>query len=477
MSNMDYFHMAQPTSHDVISTAGAVPVRNEKGEISMQRVKVHRYVSGKRPEYAPHSSSEDESDDDDFIEARKHGRAQSPLADRADDDDDGNVDDPRLRRLRSLHVEKSDRHRRDDDEEDDVVEVDRTDPVRRRRRIHEPEVIESDRSESDADDYDVRRVRAAETSEEEEEEELSDSEIERRRLMLKERVLSAKEQQEVELLDKEDEGQSEEESEEESSEDEEDSDSEEETGVRLKPVFVRKKERVTIFEKEKDAQKKKEFEIESKKMAEERKKQTLKMVEDEIRKETNRPTRINGELMNLNDVNTDDENDEIEYEAWKQRELKRVKRDREEREQLEKEKIEIERLRNMTEEERRNDARVNPRQITNKSTKGKYKFMQKYYHRGVFFMDKEDDVYRRDFSEATLEDHFDKTILPRVMQVKNFGRSGRTKYTHLVDQDTTQFDSPWITETTHNIKFHHDQAAGCKQVFDRPSNKRKKSSN
>ncbi len=41
---------------------------------------------------------------------------------------------------------------------------------------------------------------------------------------------------------------------------------------------------------------------------------------------------------------------------------------------------------------------------------------------------------RRDVSAPTLEDRFDKTVLPKVMQVKNFGRSGRTKYTHLVDQ-------------------------------------------
>jgi len=47
-------------------------------------------------------------------------------------------------------------------------------------------------------------------------------------------------------------------------------------------------------------------------------------------------------------------------------------------------------------------------------------------------------MYKRDFSGATLEDQFDKTVLPKVMQVKNFGRSGRTKYTHLADQDTTK---------------------------------------
>lgn len=35
--------------------------------MSMQKVKVSRYVSGKRPEYAPRSSSEDESEDEEFI--------------------------------------------------------------------------------------------------------------------------------------------------------------------------------------------------------------------------------------------------------------------------------------------------------------------------------------------------------------------------------------------------------------------------
>lgn len=83
-------------------------------------------------------------------------------------------------------------------------------------------------------------------------------------------------------------------------------------------------------------------------------------------------------------------------------------------------------------------------------------------------------MFKRDFSQPTLEDHFDKTILPKVMQVKNFGRSGRTKYTHLVDQDTTNFESAWVSETTQNLKFHTAQAAGVRQVFQKPSFKRHK---
>jgi len=54
-------------------------------------------------------------------------------------------------------------------------------------------------------------------------------------------------------------------------------DSEEETGPRLKPVFVRKKERVTVIEKEREAQKQKIIEMENKKAAEDRRRQTIKV--------------------------------------------------------------------------------------------------------------------------------------------------------------------------------------------------------
>ena len=50
----------------------------------------------------------------------------------------------------------------------------------------------------------------------------------------------------------------------------------------------------------------------------------------------------------------------------------------------------------------------------------------------------DEEVYKRNVDQPTLEDHVDKQLLPKVMQVKKFGFAGRTKYTHLKDQDTTQ---------------------------------------
>ncbi len=55
-----------------------------------------------------------------------------------------------------------------------------------------------------------------------------------------------------------------------------------------------------------------------------------------------------------------------------------------------------------------------------------------------------DKVIQRETNAPTQFDRVDKSLLPAVMQVKNFGRAGRTKYTHLKDQDTTDRDAPWF---------------------------------
>ncbi|CAA3003747.1 microfibrillar-associated 1-like [Olea europaea subsp. europaea] len=131
------------------------------------------------------------------------------------------------------------------------------------------------------------------------------------------------------------------------------------------------------------------------------------------------------------------------------REIVRIKRDRDDREARLKEKEEIERVRNMTEEERREWERKNPK--PSGKSKKQWMFLQKYYHKGSFFLSDPDDpvgtakadyIYTRDFSAPTGNDKMDKTVMPIVMQVKYFGRSGRTKWTHLVNEDTTDWNNP-----------------------------------
>lgn len=74
----------------------------------MQKVKVHRYVSGKRPEYAPVSSSEEESEDEDFLEVQKQ-KESSPSQDDHSSQQEKILatDDPRLRRLISRRVQEA----------------------------------------------------------------------------------------------------------------------------------------------------------------------------------------------------------------------------------------------------------------------------------------------------------------------------------------------------------------------------------
>ncbi|KAA0202749.1 hypothetical protein HAZT_HAZT006258 [Hyalella azteca] len=431
---------AQPMG--IQSTAGAVPVVNEKGEVSMKKVKVQRYVSGKRPEYAPASSDEEEEDEDDFTAPKTASLQQQAIGSPKHSQvelTETELSDPRLRRLLSRQV---------------------SGPP---RRIEQPEVIEGEESDEDATplatpataDSGASKHRLADAdadSDSAEEAEVDEDVLASRRQRLRECAMN-KIQQEEEVLGKEDEG-SEESSEEDSSEYSEETDSEAE-GPRMRPVFVRKRDRLTIQQKEAAQQSTKQSESEQRRRAEERRREMLRLIEQENRA-TAPPAAggladrgsvglvgVGAELKHdnvttnakLEDVNTDDEADDAEYEAWKLRELRRLKRDKEEQEALQKEREE-----------------------------GKYKFLQKYYHRGAFFLDTEEEVLKRDFSATTLDDHFDKSILPKVMQVKNFGRSGRTKYTHLVDQDTTTFDSPWAADTQINHKFAATAAGGLKQI-------------
>lgn len=94
----------------------------------MQKVKVHRYVSGKRPDYAQDQRSDSDSEDEDFMEKRNqpHVRPPSPEADKSEDE----MNDPRLRRLK-------------------IREADTEIRPERRRHVHEPEVLQTSDEEDD----------------------------------------------------------------------------------------------------------------------------------------------------------------------------------------------------------------------------------------------------------------------------------------------------------------------------------------
>ncbi|KAF8048671.1 hypothetical protein N665_2444s0014 [Sinapis alba] len=107
--------------------------------------------------------------------------------------------------------------------------------------------------------------------------------------------------------------------------------------------------------------------------------------------------------------------------------------------------------------------------------------MQKYYHKGAFFQADPDDeagsvgtdgIFQRDFSAPTGEDRLDKSILPKVMQVKHFGRSGRTKWTHLVNEDTTDWSNPWTSNDPLREKYNK-KMAGMNGPIEKPKGSKK----
>ncbi|CAD6887496.1 unnamed protein product [Tilletia caries] len=216
--------------------------------------------------------------------------------------------------------------------------------------------------------------------------------------------------------------------------DSEEEESEDEPAPMLKPVFVPKRLRGTVaVQQVKEEVDPKEAEAKAVKAAQMRKKESHLLAAETIKREL-AEKEFEENLPDLSD--TDGKDPEAEFQAWRLRELHRIKRSRELDAEREVEREEIERRRAMPEEQRLAEDLARAKESRDAKSKGQQGFMQKYYHKGAFFQDM-DILKKHDFTEAT-EGHVDVNNLPKLMQVRDYGKRSRSKWTHLANEDTSK---------------------------------------
>eukprot|EP00397_Hematodinium_sp_SG-2012_P031731 GEMP01033721.1.p1 GENE.GEMP01033721.1~~GEMP01033721.1.p1 ORF type:complete len:580 (-),score=196.04 GEMP01033721.1:369-2078(-) len=242
----------------------------------------------------------------------------------------------------------------------------------------------------------------------------------------------------------------------------------------LKPVFVSRKMRLANEKRESLEEEEKRLtveKLEAKAKTDARKKLARARVAEIVKLEEAEKAEKDAVLSDAEMPDDDDCNEAEEYELWKIRELRRLKRNALERQKVIREAAEVELRRNMTEFEREEDdkrlAALNP-----KPKRSEYTFLQKYYHKGAFFMDAAADgseqLYQRDFNAPLAEEKVDKSALPKAMQMRrgNWGKKSQVKHTHLSAVDTTEDNSTWVEEATKLKKKLADRKTN---QFERPS--------
>jgi len=489
-------------------SAGA---EGDKGRIEATKVK--RYRPGQVPEWMK-AENEDadtiplalkptyqkQTEVDDHGATRRTGIAAPVIVKKSDD--------PRLARLAATGpVDRTaalrERHRYLEQDEEELGKIAAA-PQIVRRRERPPSSSEEEKSEIEQTDTKaavVSKARQEEVSVEDVEEEEEDA-IAARRAALKARLqeeeraaAAAAATAAAKKLENGEQSNEEESSEYETDSDEDDSDDETNhfNGHRplAKPVFVPRSNRETLEEKlalEKEA----EEEAERQRLRlEQRKLETKELVAARLAEEEAQEAAAAAGPKGAEDILTDDEavDQNEEYDLWKNREMQRIGRDKAERDRELRDADEKERWKALSEEERIAYLQAHPKNIPNgdgnsgdssDKNKKKYGFLQKYYHRGAFFQTeatwKHDEIAPlagvatdRDFSAPTGEDVVKKETLPEVMQVKNFGRRGRSKWTHLAAEDTTDLNAmPWAQNPAVRKKAEARRAGT--EVFTKPKN-------
>ncbi|KAF9969720.1 hypothetical protein BGZ73_007774 [Actinomortierella ambigua] len=436
----------------------------------LQPVKVQRYRAGQVPEGyvdpALESSDEEDEDQQNLRANARRGAGGIQLS-------IGEGDQPR-QAYQVLNVEKMAQERRQEQSKQSLP-IDTTGD----RRLARLQALQQQQQQGDRRG---RRRRASSDEEEESEEESEGRHSDEEEAALRRRQAARARRQEEEQEELWGHGEEEEEEEEDDEEEKrksrsrrggedesegsseytsgsEEESSEDEMAARrklVKPVFVPKSQRTTVDESWRPEVAEELAEKERLAAKEERRKESHQMLKDYITRSVAEEVPDVEDDMNVVD-DTDGLDDEAEFEAWKLRELKRIKRDREELEAREAEKAEIERRRNLTEEERvKEDMEylAKKRQEEGPKVKGP---IEKYHHKGAFFMDSNDAILKRNTNEARPDAIKDIKSLPKVMQVKNFGRAGQTKYTTLKDQDTSR-PSGWTDPRARHLQQRFNRA-------------------
>jgi microfibrillar-associated protein 1 len=231
-----------------------------------------------------------------------------------------------------------------------------------------------------------------------------------------------------------------------------DSSSEEEQ-VMAKPVFVPKHKRNLVQPEEKKWEEEEARHQREKEREEKRKMESRAMVAKQLAavETSTNDEDVDEEIGGATNSPPNDDDDvdrEQARDAWELRELARLLLAMDQQKEREMEQLEYQRRRQMTDEEcLREDTNAGRYQAPGSTRQGqpKGKFMQRFFHRGAFYMDEEEwdesDVRHKSAEyarEATGEDKIDKSQLPEVMQVKNFGFARQnTRYKGLANEDTT----------------------------------------